>query len=250
MTLRRLALLLVAAPALAGVATPAIGEPAVNDLQENAVPAANQNPRSFFPEEGAGPRILFVGNSLARHGLAPGIGWNRECGMAASGLAHDYVHRTKALVAAEHPDPAVAVLQVADFERAFETYDIPAECAEAIAFRPDVIVMFFGANVPQDYDNAARPFTTTFGDAYARLRDALAAGGHAKVLHVQGWYVRPKLETEKRAVAEARGDAFLELGAEMQDDPALHGIYNHPNDAGMEAIARRIFAAIRDWIAP
>ena len=39
-------------------------------------------------------RIVFVGNSLTFHGISKDIGWELECGMAATSLENDYVHKT------------------------------------------------------------------------------------------------------------------------------------------------------------
>ena len=47
-------------------------------IDKNNVPAANQLKKNFvFPENptGTGPRVLFVGNSITLHGVAPHIGW-------------------------------------------------------------------------------------------------------------------------------------------------------------------------------
>ena len=44
-------------------------------------------------------KILFVGNSITRHGPNPAIGWTNNWGMAASAEAKDYVHVVQSAVA-------------------------------------------------------------------------------------------------------------------------------------------------------
>lgn len=52
-------------------------------------------------------KILFVGNSITRHGVYKEIGWEHEAGMAASAEKNDYAHQTVALLQKEMPERKV-----------------------------------------------------------------------------------------------------------------------------------------------
>ena len=219
----------------------------MNDYQANPVPAAGQNRGSFFPELNeafpAGRRYLFVGNSVTKHGPKPSIGWNQDNGMAASDLDHDYVHVLKKRILAREKDASIAILQVAEFERHFWETDVAEVYKDPIAFRADTVVMFFGANVPKEYDAGTLQTPVSFGEAYERLRCALAPEKTQKVVHLEGFYIRPVLDEQKKAVAAKYGDVFLPMDdIRTRDD--THGRFNHPSDAGMLAIADRIWEAI------
>jgi hypothetical protein len=56
----------------------------VKDFQENVVPALQQNSKPVWISENTGLRITFAGNSITKHAPKPDIGWDRDCGMAAS----------------------------------------------------------------------------------------------------------------------------------------------------------------------
>ncbi len=219
----------------------------MNDNQANPVPSANQNKGCFFPELNeafpSGKRYLFVGNSVTKHGPKPDIGWNQDNGMAASDLDHDYVHILKKRILAREPDASIAILQVAFFERAFWEPDILDRCKDAIGYHADTIVLFFGANVPKDYDAGTLKPAISFGEAYEKLRAALAPDKTQTVIHLEGFYIRPVLEAEKKIVAEKYGDRFLPMDdIRARDD--VRGRFNHPSDTGMLAIADRIWEAI------
>ena len=70
----------------------------MKDFQENIVPALRQNSKPVWISENSGIRVMFAGNSITRHGIKLDIGWDRECGMAASCLEKDYVHQVLAKI--------------------------------------------------------------------------------------------------------------------------------------------------------
>ena len=97
-----------------------------DDLQKNVVPAEHQVKKAFraFGKENGSPRVLYVGNSITRHGPKPSIGWTNDCGMAASSVDKDYVHVNAAMVAKVKPNAEFAYLNVADsLERKFTDPD-------------------------------------------------------------------------------------------------------------------------------
>lgn len=246
--MKRMAMLMAAALALCAAA-------AADDFQDNPVPAIGQNAqdrRAFDPAK-KGPRVLFVGNSITLHGPRPSIGWTNNWGMAASSRDLDYVHRLQRKIAAVSPDAQCCLLQVAGtFERSFFKPDWSCEAnfKWAREFRPDVVVMFFGANVPREYDDGSMPSARTFGDALESFRAYLDPDGRARVFISQGFYARPKLDAEKEAVAKRRGDAFVDM-ADIRARKDAHGLFNHPGDLGMELIAdrfwRHVEPVIRDF---
>ena len=217
----------------------------MRDLQENIVPAKGQTFVPFIPpkEETGGLRVLFLGNSFTYHRPRPEIGWNRSCGMAASCLDNDYVHRLMARIRTVHPD-AVNAIHSTSFliERNLEDYH-PQRFCESLAWKPDVVICFFGENVPKD-----RPEDVpAYGEAIQSLRSYLGADGHATFFWVGCFYQRPELDEQKKKAAEAFGDPYISL-ADLSNREDVHGDFNHPNDFGMDLIAQRIWEAIRPTI--
>ena len=220
------------------------------DFQANPVPALGQNAKdqkAFDPAK-KGPRVLFVGNSIARHGPRPQIGGTNNWGMAASARDKDYVHLLQKKIAAVRPDAQCCLLQVAGtIERSFFKSDWSCEknFSWAREFKPDIIVMFFGANVPKTYDDGKmepKP-ARSFADALDAFRTYLDPDGKAVAIISQGFYIRPKLDAEKEAVAKKRGDVFVNL-ENIRSRADAHGRYNHPGDLGMQLIADRFWECI------
>ena len=221
------------------------------DLQENKVPAAKQVYKRFFFEPHEGLRVLFVGNSITHHDPKPDIGWDLDCGMAASCLENDYVHVVKKYILDTVPNASVGICHVSDFEREFLTMnDLKKEFEGAVEFKPNLVIMFFGANVAWKwaeevgFENA----TVIFGEAYERFRNTLAGDRDVDFFHVQGFYNKPYLDKSKEIVAEKYGDTYVLLGDDIRFNTEYRGLYNHPNDAGMKAIADCLWEKIRQTV--
>ncbi len=207
--------------------------------QQNIVPAEKQNGKNIYLGDSCGsPKVLFVGNSVTKHGVKEDIGWLRDCGMAASCAESDYVHIVAEAFRKKHPQSSFGILQVASFERNFDkNFNILDEYREAIDWQADIVILFFSANVTPDYDTKENP-EVTFGSAYEELRNCLATE-ITEFYHVEGFFLRPKLTAERYEVCQKYHDTWISLEG-INDLAETHGLFNHPNDLGMKLIAERI----------
>ena len=145
----------------------------MSDLQKNNVPATNQVKQNVFIHENSGIRILFAGNSITKHSPRPAMGWDNDCGMAASDVDHDYVHLILAKIREYDKNVAWAIAQVGGYEANLLNGALPSDShTEAANFGADIIIMFYGANTPKEYDTMENP-PRTFGDAYEEMRNFL-----------------------------------------------------------------------------
>ncbi len=117
-------------------------------LPADPAPQSNADRDVMFHKVKAN-KILFLGNSITLHGPAPAIGWSGNWGMAASAKEKDYVHLVlKAISQAAGKDPESVVTNIAGFERQSDTYNIDAELKNELAFKPDLVIVAIGENVP------------------------------------------------------------------------------------------------------
>ena len=184
-----------------------------------------------------------MGNSIAKHGPKPSVGWTNDCGMAASSLERDYVHLiVKRIMDNYDPNVSFGIAQVAQYEKDFFNQTPADKYAAAREFDADIIIMFFGANVPKTYDTDKYP-SKTFARAYEDMRNYLARDDEAIVYHSMGFYIRPVLDAEKITVANQYGEKFIDI-TDIRDRTDVRGLFNHPNDLGMQLIADRFYEAI------
>ena len=207
----------------------------------------------FFPTSYAQPqKILFVGNSITKHGPKADIDWHGNWGMAATSEDKDYVHLvTKSLAAKHGAQPEILVKNVADFERAHVGYDIAGKFADAAAFKADLIILCIGENV------AALKTPEAQADYQAQvtaLLKALKTNPKAAIIVRSSFWANPAKDSAMRQACEAVGGTFVDIGALSKDEqnyarserPYKHaGVANHPGDRGMAAIAEAIVKAVK-----
>ena len=197
-------------------------------------------------------KILFVGNSITKHGPKADIDWHGNWGMAATSEDKDYVHVvTKALAAKQGATPEIMVKNVADFERTHATYDIAGKFADAAAFKADLIILCIGENVP------ALKTPETQARYQAQVTAALKtlkSNPTAAVIVRSSFWPNVAKDDAMRQACEAVGGTFVDISALAKDEqnyarserPYKHaGVGNHPGDRGMAAIAEAIVKAVK-----
>jgi len=196
-------------------------------------------------------KVLFLGNSITKHGPKADIDWSGNWGMAASAEDKDYVHLvTQGLAAKSGAAPEVLVKNIADFERGHVGYDIAGKLKEAIDFRADLIILAIGENVPALKTPEEK---TAFQSSATKLLTALKADRQPTVL-VRScfWANTAKDDALKQACTTVSG-VFVDISALARDEsnyarserPYKHaGVANHPGDKGMAAIATAILEAL------
>ena len=202
-------------------------------------------------------KLLIFGNSIANHASAPSIGWNRDCGMAATSPEKDYVHRLQFYMNEKFGAMSTSVefgTSIAAFERAIPKNDItkdymdmiPVYVKDVITAKPDIISIQMGENVSsgptsETYKHAVKCLVNAFRQAAPKAVIVVSTpfwGGYEKVV----------------GMTEAAGELNVGLAlvhtlnsrenmawddASLKD--AIDGVKNHPGDLGMDRIAKLIF---------
>ena len=91
-------------------------------------------------------KVLILGNSITYSPASPTEGWNCNCGMAASVPDSDYVHLITARFKGLNKNTTVDAVNIAEFERSFDTYDFNKLQTYRDA-KPDIIILRIGENV-------------------------------------------------------------------------------------------------------
>lgn len=196
--------------------------------------------------------MLFLGNSITKHGPKADIDWSGNWGMAASAEAKDYVHLvTKALGENSGSPPEVMVKNIADFERAYAGYDVAGKIKEAFEFGADLIIVAIGENVPalKSEDDKAQ-----FKSSVTKLLIGLKADKKQPTIVVRScfWANQAKDEVLQQSCREV-GGIFVDIGSLSKDEMNYarsertfkhQGVANHPGDRGMQVIADALVKAL------
>jgi len=196
-------------------------------------------------------RVLFLGNSITRHGPAPKIGWNDDWGMAASAKEKDYVHLVAAgLAGLTGKAPEIRFANIADFERGLATYDIAASLKAEFEFKPTLVIVAIGENVAAlQTEDTKEQFKSSLQKLLAKAKTP----GATIVVRSCFWADAAKDGILREACATA-GGIFVDIGALGKDESNYAraernfehaGVAAHPGDKGMKAIAAAILAALQ-----
>jgi hypothetical protein len=196
-------------------------------------------------------RILFLGNSITIHGPKADIGWSGNWGMAASSEEKDYVHLVARAVAVHTGvTPAVQVLNIADFERNYTTFDVAGGLKDAFAFDPDLVVLAIGENVPGLSSESSKG---EFRAGVQRILEVAMTKRHPLIVVRSCFWPDVAKDQILHEAADMVGATFVNIAA-IGRDPAnaarsersfTHdGVAAHPGDKGMQAMADAIIRAI------
>ena len=220
-----------------------------NDYSLNSVPATGQTGDGesvLICEDGdVKLRILFLGNSITRHAAAPQLGWYGDWGMAASARQNDYVHRLVALMDGIGIKCGYCIANLSEWERSCDDSLLCGRYGSALSYPADVVVIRLGENAPLS-DKLAQ-----FEECYARLAEKLAADGKI-VICTDLFWKHAAFDKFVKNLAEEKNYGFVQIYDLGNDDSMKAvgrfenvGVAVHPGDGGMEQIARRLFASIK-----
>jgi lysophospholipase L1-like esterase len=197
-------------------------------------------------------KILFLGNSITRHGPKPSIGWTTDWGMAASARDKDFVHLvTDSIFKTMGTSPQVMIKTLSGFERQYATYDLDKELKEASQFRADLIVVAIGENVSRLDSEKSK---TLFTDSFGKLLRHLKADNNPTLVVRSCFWGNPVKDKILRQGCQEVGGIFVDIRKLGKDESNYarserkfthKGVAAHPGDKGMQAIANAILAAIK-----
>jgi len=192
-------------------------------------------------------KAVFLGNSITKHGPLAKIGWAGDWGMAATALEKDYVHLVVAHLSKAQGGvaPDFRVVNIAEFERNYESYDLAKNLKDVIDFQPDTVILAIGENVPELKTPENRE---SFKQRTIQLLTLLKGSGAQLYVRSSFWAGGVKDALLKEA-ATATGAHFVDISTLGKDESlyarserkiAHEGVARHPGDKGMQAIADAI----------
>jgi len=198
-------------------------------------------------------KVLFLGNSITKHGPKADIGWTGNWGMAASVEEKDFVHLVAASLSKNAgTTPEILVKNIAEFERQYATYNVSEKLKEQFDFCADLVIVAIGENVPNLASDEAK---TQFKGSLMKLLGGLKAGNKpAIIIRSCFWANGAKDQILKEACQEV-GGTFVDIGLLGKDEANYarsereykhKGVAAHPGDKGMQAIADAILKAINN----
>ncbi len=199
-------------------------------------------------DENAEKKILFLGNSITRHGVNESVAWYGDFGMAASSIDNDYVHLVDKMVN-EKVKASFCISQVSSWAQHYKEGDKHLERFRlAREYNADIIIVKFAANAPVENFDAE-----IFEKQFNTLME-FHNPGNAQIILCSEFYHHPANDIFKKW-AEVRKIPYVSLEDLCDNESMLalgrfehKGVAGHPGDRGMAAIADRIWAVLKYMI--
>ncbi len=221
--------------------------------KHNTVAVQNQLTNQWSVEivesEKSAIKVLFVGNSITRHGPKEAIGWFGDWGMAASCKAKDYVHQLIVGLKGQYENISYCIAQAAKWEGEYWNgiTVLKEEYQRAQAFAADLVIIRIGENISHSKNDEidCKPYFDEMIKFFTEKNPA------AKVVVTDCFWRYDKLDNAIREIASDRGYYFCKI-SDLEQNPATmalgeyehEGVAVHPGDFGMSCIAERILKVI------
>ena len=198
---------------------------------------------------GGKKRILFIGNSITRHGPKPEIGWPHDWGMAASTAEKDYVHQTVAILEERGLTVDYAFANFSRWEVNYWDDSVLSECDDFLRFEPDIVVIRIGENI---WSRAVREKLNEIDlHPHCELMVKSFAKKGARIIMTDLFWPHEPIDSVICRVAEEGNYPLVHLGdlGVLDENKAIGlfehtGVAAHPGDLGMYRIAERIATEI------
>lgn len=189
-------------------------------------------------------KILVIGNSITYHPPDPTIGWNADWGMAASAPDKDYFSQLRDSLQSHLPGLQLIRENVYPFERQFASLDY-SQYQHLRDFKADLLIIRLGENVSPE---ALQEWN--FSEELQNFAGYLTSGDGRVIISSTFW-PNPRVNEQLHHAASHGKWEFVELsdlgqvaGFMALKDFKNESVASHPNNLGMEIIARRLISQI------
>jgi alpha-galactosidase len=198
----------------------------------------------------AAENIVFLGNSITKHGPDPSIDWPGNWGMAASAAALDYVNQVTAILR-QSQRLALQPVVLSTFSLEQEFFQLSSARIQALLRevpRARIVVLQLGDNLDLSGERADG---RQFAQQYAKLLSALRTrvGREPRLLCIGKWWPWAPIDAQIERQCEAANGIFIAI-SDLHSEPwgraaserqfATQGVADHPGDRAMRQIALRV----------